>query len=370
MRKSLKLAWVPSSGSSHRRLPPVSQRQASFIASGGTTSAFGRDTPGGGHQQAGEFVSVECLERYFIRWCAAEAVRELVPNPLHHAGAHPGLTRSSRPRISGSATGLPLAEMTAASTILSTCGDVFADDRTLTRQCPEYSSHATPSVKSNSSEEDYRSRLTWGEDVAIGSYIAVVVVLDMGSALQLCGWCVQHQGQGPPAVWMVCSAPRTGPFSCVDGVFSTKDRALQLCGWCVQHQGQGPSAVWMVCSAPRTDPFSCVDAPRTGPFSCVKGVFSAKDRALQLCGWCVQHQGQIPSAVWMVCSAPRTVPFSYVNGVFSTKDRALSFVDGVFSTKDRVIQLCEWTERTAQADPVSDLTPPLHLVGSSVTPTP
>ncbi|KAI8497125.1 hypothetical protein Bbelb_250740 [Branchiostoma belcheri] len=26
--------------------------QASFAASGGTTSAFGRDTPGGGHQQA------------------------------------------------------------------------------------------------------------------------------------------------------------------------------------------------------------------------------------------------------------------------------------------------------------------------------
>ncbi|KAI8483476.1 hypothetical protein Bbelb_388080 [Branchiostoma belcheri] len=44
------------------RHPPLTQRnsdftqhqvQVSFTASGGTTSAFGRDTLGGGHQQAG-----------------------------------------------------------------------------------------------------------------------------------------------------------------------------------------------------------------------------------------------------------------------------------------------------------------------------
>ncbi|KAI8495037.1 hypothetical protein Bbelb_270230 [Branchiostoma belcheri] len=37
----------------HRNFSPHPVRRASFTASGGTTSAFGRDTMGGGHQQAG-----------------------------------------------------------------------------------------------------------------------------------------------------------------------------------------------------------------------------------------------------------------------------------------------------------------------------
>ncbi|XP_019631155.1 PREDICTED: opsin-5-like [Branchiostoma belcheri] len=66
-------------------------------------------------------------------------------------------------------------------------------------------STASPaSVKSNSSEEDYRSRLTWGEDVAIGSYIAVVGLLAIvGNSFVLVVWFKRRRSMKAPELFAV-----------------------------------------------------------------------------------------------------------------------------------------------------------------------
>ncbi|KAI8503361.1 hypothetical protein Bbelb_191820 [Branchiostoma belcheri] len=98
------------------------------------------------------------------------------------------------------------------------------------------------------------------------------------------------------------SAPRTGMFTCVWIVISTKDRHIYQGMDGVQHQGQR-------------------SVPRTGIFTCVWMVFSTKDRHVHLCVDSVQYQGQACSPVCGWCSVPRTGMFTCVWMVFSTKDR-------------------------------------------------
>ncbi|CAH1257739.1 RRH [Branchiostoma lanceolatum] len=66
-------------------------------------------------------------------------------------------------------------------------------------------STASPTtVKSNSSEEDYRSRLTWGEDVAIGSYLAVVGLLAIaGNSFVLAVWFKRRRSMKAPELFAV-----------------------------------------------------------------------------------------------------------------------------------------------------------------------
>ncbi|KAI8482464.1 Cartilage matrix protein, partial [Branchiostoma belcheri] len=95
-----------------------------------------------------------------------------------------------------------------------------------------------------------------------------------------------YQGQVCLPVCGWCSVPRTGVFTCVWMVFSTKestkDRCVYLCVDGVQYQGQVCLHVCGWCSA-----------PRTGVFTCVWMVFSTKDRCVYMCVDGVQYQGQV-----------------------------------------------------------------------------
>ncbi|KAI8506079.1 Low-density lipoprotein receptor domain class A, partial [Branchiostoma belcheri] len=163
----------------------------------------------------------------------------------------------------------------------------------------------------------------------------------------LCVDGVQHQGQACLAVCGWCSAPRSGMLSCVWMVFSTKDRFT--CVWMVfstKHQRQACLAVCGWCSA-----------PRSGMFSCVWMVFSTKVRHVKLCVDGVQHQGQVYLCVDGVqhqgqaclavcgwCSAPETGMFSCVWMVFSTKHQrqACLAVCGWCSAPRTGVFACVW----------------------------